>query len=59
MDQKILLSKTRMERAFKMFDRDNNGKISSNELYEVRFHFLKVYLKEGLFTTSDIFISWI
>ena len=35
MDQKILLNKTRLQRAFELFDVDRSGKISSEELQKI------------------------
>lgn len=35
MDQKVLITKTRLQRAFEMFDVDGSGKISSEELQKV------------------------
>lgn len=35
MDQKILITKTRLQRAFEMFDVDGSGKISSEELQKI------------------------
>ncbi len=34
-DRKKMLSKARLERIFKIFDKDGNGKISSQELKSV------------------------
>lgn len=36
MDQKQLLTKNRLKRAFEMFDTDQSGKISNSELQSVR-----------------------
>lgn len=55
MDQKTLLTKNRLKRAFEMFDTDQSGKISSGELQSVSPFFFK-YGTTNI--TIIIIINW-